>query len=143
MRQPIHLLLVEDNPGDAKLAHLALERAGSPDTMSVVNDGVDAWRYLRKETPFVDARRPDLVLLNLNLPRMNGREMLQFVKTEPGLRRIPVVMLTSSEAAHDIEGSYGLHANYLITKPTEPKLFIAVGRSVVDFGGSAARLPHA
>ena len=142
MRQPIHLLLVEDNPGDVKLTRLALERAGSPDTMSVVSDGVDALRYLRRETPFDDARRPDLVLLDLNLPRMDGREVLQVVKSDPGLRRIPVVVLTSSEAAHDIEGSYGLHANCFVTKPAELKRFMAVIRLVVEFWGSVAQLPR-
>jgi len=142
MRQPVHLLLVEDNAGDVKLTQLALERAGSPDSMSVVGDGVEALRYLRREEPYGSARRPDLVLLDLNLPRMDGREVLQAVKGDLLLCQIPIVILTSSQATRDIEESYGLHANCYITKPAELKRYMSVVGAVIDFWGSVAELPR-
>jgi len=138
----MHLLLVEDNPGDVKLTRLALQRAGSPDSMDVVGDGVDAMRYLRREVPYDQAQRPDLVLLDLNLPKMDGREVLEAVKTDPALMRIPVVMLTSSEALHDIDCSYELHANSFVTKPAELNRFMAVIQAVIEYWGGVAQLPR-
>jgi len=109
--------------------------------LSVVPDGVDAMAYLRKEGQFADSPRPDLVLLDLNLPRMDGREVLAAMKSDPELRRIPVVVLTTSEAEEDVLRSYSLHANAYVTKPVDFHRFIEVVRQIDDFFVSVVRLP--
>ena len=142
MRHPLHILLVEDNAGDVKLTRMAIERGGKPDSLQVVGDGVEALSYLRRELPYDGALRPDLVLLDLNLPRMDGAEVLREVKADPALERIPVVILTSSEARDDIERCYGLRANAYVTKPVELRRYMAVVQNLGEFWASLAQLPR-
>jgi CheY-like chemotaxis protein len=113
----IEVLLVEDNPGDIELTRIAFREARVPNPLRVVTDGVQAMAYLRQERPFERARRPGLILLDLNLPRMDGREVLQTIKTDPQLRRIPVCIISSSNHDRDVSKSYDLHANSYISKP--------------------------
>ena len=113
----IEVLLVEDNPGDAELTRIAFREATIPNPLRVVTDGVQAMAYLRQEHPFERARRPGLILLDLNLPRMDGREVLQAVKSDPELRRIPVCIISSSHQDCDVSKSYDLHANSYVCKP--------------------------
>jgi CheY-like chemotaxis protein len=107
----VEILLVEDNPGDVRLTREALKEGKIRNNLNVVGDGVEALRYLRREGPYAESTRPDLILLDLNLPRMDGREVLEAVKADPSLRLIPVVVLTSSAAEQDIVRAYDLHAN--------------------------------
>ncbi|MEM9862915.1 MAG: response regulator [Myxococcota bacterium] len=118
--RPIEILLVEDNPGDILLTQKAFERARILNQLSVVRDGESALDYLHQRSPYEDAARPELILLDINLPQVNGQEVLREIKSHPTLRRIPVIMLTSSERERDIANSYDAHANSYITKP--PKL---------------------
>lgn len=141
MSVPIELLLVEDNEGDVLLTQEALERAKVRNTMTVVGDGVEAMDFLRRKGRFNDAPRPDLILLDLNLPRMDGREVLQELKNDPDLRRIPVVVLTTSRAEEDVLRSYSLHANCYITKPVDLQQFLSVVRSISEFWLQVVRLP--
>jgi two-component system, chemotaxis family, response regulator Rcp1 len=113
----IEVLLVEDNPGDVELTRIAFREARVPNPLRVVMDGVQAMAYLRQERPFEQAIRPGLILLDLNLPRMDGREVLQTVKSDPGLRRIPVCVMSTSSEESDALQSYDLHANSYISKP--------------------------
>ena len=138
----IEILLVEDNPGDARLTKEALAEGKVLNHMSVVEDGVFALAYLRKEGQFANARRPDIILLDLNLPRMDGRELLAIIKVEPDLKRIPVVVLTTSKAEEDIFKSYDLHANCFITKPVDLEQFINVVRSIEEFWFTVVKLPE-
>ena len=139
--RPIEILLVEDNPGDVRLTIEALKEGKVHNRLSVAKDGVDALAFLRREGPHASAARPDLILLDLNLPRKDGREVLAEIKEDPALRRIPVVVLTTSKAEEDILRTYDLHANCYITKPVDLEQFIAVVRSIDDFWLSVVRLP--
>ena len=138
----VNVLLVEDDPGDVLLTREAFESSGgAANVIDVVSDGVEALAYLRRQGDFADATRPDLVLLDLNLPRMDGREVLAEIKADDDLRRIPVVVLTTSEAEEDVVRSYNLHANAYVTKPVDFDQFIRVVREVDDFFASIVRLP--
>ncbi|MBX5493058.1 MAG: response regulator [Chloroflexi bacterium] len=139
--EPIEILLVEDSPADVDLTREALEDAKVSNNLHVVADGVEALAFLRREGPYVEAPRPDLILLDLNLPKKDGREVLAEIKADPALRRIPVVVLTTSEAEQDIVRSYDLHANCYITKPVDLDAFIEVVRSIEGFWLAIVRLP--
>ncbi len=135
------ILLVEDNPGDARLAQEALKEGQMASRLKVVVDGVEAMSFLRREGVYVGAPRPNLVLLDLNLPRKDGRQVLAEMKADPELRRIPVVVLTTSQAEQDIMRSYDLHANCYITKPVDLDRFITVVRSIEEYWCSVVTLP--
>ena len=137
----ISVLLVEDDPGDVVLIREAFEHNKVYNTLHVVSDGVQALEFLRGEGEHADAPRPDLVLLDLNLPRKDGREVLAEVKADPDLRTIPIVVLTTSEAEEDIVRSYDLHANAYVTKPVDFERFIEVVRQIDDFFVSVVKLP--
>jgi CheY-like chemotaxis protein len=137
----ISVLLVEDDPGDVVLIREAFEDNKVYNRLHVVSDGVQALEFLRNEGEYADAPRPDLVLLDLNLPRKDGREVLAEVKGDPGLHTIPVVVLTTSEAEEDILRSYDLHANAYVTKPVDFERFIEVVRQIDDFFVSVVKLP--
>lgn len=137
----IQVLLVEDNPGDVRLTREAFQDAKVHLEMHVAVDGVEAMRFLLKEGEFTDSPRPDLILLDLNLPRKDGREVLKEIKEHPNLKSIPVVILTTSASDVDIEGSYLLHANCYISKPVDLEGFLTVVRSIDDFWLSVVRLP--
>jgi CheY-like chemotaxis protein len=139
--RPVEILLVEDNPGDVRLAEEALNDAKMANNLNVVSDGVDALEYLRRQGKHSDVARPDLILLDLNLPRKDGREVLEEVKADPDLRTIPVVVLTTSDAEVDIVRSYELHANAYVRKPVDFDAFIEVVRTIEDFWFSVVKLP--
>jgi CheY-like chemotaxis protein len=134
------VLLVEDDPADVLITREAFENS-QDHTLTVVPDGVEAMAYLRREAPYGEALRPDLLLLDLNLPRKPGREVLADIKTDPWLRMIPVVILTTSEAEDDIVASYQLHANAYVIKPVDFEQFAASVRKIGDFFLSIARVP--
>ncbi|WP_018639083.1 response regulator [Parafrankia elaeagni] len=138
---PVEVLLVEDDPGDVLMTREAFEDHKLKNNLNVVSDGVEALAYLRGEDPYVGAARPDLILLDLNLPRRDGREVLAEVKADEQLRRIPIVVLTTSEAEEDVLRSYDLHANAYITKPVDFERFVSVVRQIDDFFITVARLP--
>ncbi|GEL73022.1 MULTISPECIES: response regulator [Myxococcus] len=138
---PIEILLVEDNPGDVRLTIEALKEGKVRNRLSVARDGVEALAFLRRQGAYADAAQPDLILLDLNLPRKDGREVLAEIKVDPALRRIPVVVLTTSKAEEDILRTYDLHANCYIAKPVDLEQFISVVRSIDDFWLSVVRLP--
>jgi CheY-like chemotaxis protein len=138
---PIEVLLVEDDPGDVLMTREAFEEHKIGNKLSVVSDGVEALAYLRREGPFADAVRPDLILLDLNLPRRDGRQVLEEIKSDEDLRQIPVVILTTSQADEDILRSYQLHANAYVTKPVDFDQFIRVVRQIDDFFVSVVKLP--
>ena len=140
-KRPLQILLVEDNPGDVRLTREVMKEGKVSNNLNVVGDGVEALAFLRREGAYVNAPRPDLILLDLNLPRKDGREVLLEIKEEPCLRRIPVVVLTTSEAEQDILRSYDLHANCYITKPVDLEHFIRVVEAIEDFWLTIARLP--
>jgi chemotaxis family two-component system response regulator Rcp1 len=140
-RGPLGVLLVEDDPGDVVIAREALREGRLTSRLSVVPDGVEALKYLRRENGYADAERPDLILLDLNLPRKSGHEVLAEVKSDPLLRRIPVVVLTTSAAAEDVQLSYDLHANVFVTKPVDFDHFTAVVKQIDDFFLTVASLP--
>src|SRR5919206_3374436 len=131
--KPIEILLVEDNPGDVRLTVEALNDAKVHNNLYVAKDGVEAMSFLRREGAHANAPRPDLILLDLNLPKKDGREVLEEIKEDRGLRRIPVVVLTTSEAEMDILKAYNLHANCYITKPVGLEQFITVIKTIEDF----------
>ena len=139
--EPIHILIVEDNPGDARLAVEALAEGKVSNKISIVQDGVEAISFLRRENGYSDAPRPDLILLDLNLPKMNGKDVLAIIKEDSKLKRIPVVILTTSDADQDIFATYDLHANCYITKPVDFNQFISVIQSIEDFWLSIVKLP--
>jgi two-component system, chemotaxis family, response regulator Rcp1 len=139
--RPIEVLLVEDNPGDVRLTREALKDGKVSNNLSVAKDGVEALRFLRREGEYAGAPRPDVVLLDLNLPRKDGREVLQEMKQDRSLRTIPVVVLTSSDAERDIVGAYELQANCYITKPVDLDQFITAVKSIEDFWFSIVKLP--
>jgi CheY-like chemotaxis protein len=140
---PIEILLVEDSPDDACLTVDALRDGRVRNNISVVEDGVSAMAFLRREDRFASAPRPDLILLDLNLPRKNGREVLAEVKQDPSLRRIPVVIMTSSDDEKDIMAAYNLHVNCYVTKPVDLDQFIQVVKSIEHFWFSIVKLPPA
>jgi two-component system response regulator len=135
------VLLVEDDPGDVVIAREALRAGRLESRLSVVSDGVEAMSYLRREAGYADVERPDLILLDLNLPRKSGHEVLAEVKADPGLRRIPVVVLSTSSAIEDVDLSYELYANVFVTKPVDFDHFTAVVKQIDDFFVSVASLP--
>ena len=139
--RPVEILMVEDNPGDVDLTRETLLDSKLLNHMSVVNNGVEAMAYLRREGKYVDATRPDLILLDLNLPKKDGREVLAEVKVDERLRRIPVVVLTTSSAEKDILQTYDLHANCYITKPVNLDQFSAVVRAIEEFWFMIVKLP--
>ncbi|MBD3777930.1 MAG: response regulator [Micrococcales bacterium] len=138
----IDVLLVEDDPGDVLMTREAFEDNKVANRLAVVSDGASALAYLRKEGEHADARTPDLVLLDLNLPRMDGREVLEAMKNDAELRSIPVVVLTTSEAEEDVVRSYALHANAYVTKPVDFDRFIEVVRQIDEFFVEVVRLPQ-
>jgi len=139
--EPIEILMVDDSMGDVRLAQEALKEARVGNRLSVVHDGEQAMAFLRREDGYGDAPRPDLVLLDLNMPRMDGREVLAQIKGDPDLRSIPVVVLTTSEAEADIVKAYDLHANAYITKPVDLEAFLDAVRVVEEFWLTVVRLP--
>jgi CheY-like chemotaxis protein len=139
--QPIEVLLVEDDPGDVLLIQEAFADNKLVNNLNIVNDGEQALAYLRREGDYAEATRPDLVLLDLNLPRKDGREVLQEVKTDESLCTIPVVVLTTSEAEEDVLRSYQLHANAYVPKPVDFDRFVSIVRQIDDFFVSVVRLP--
>ena len=138
----IDVLLVEDDPGDVLMTREAFAENKVANRLAVVSDGVSALEFLRKEGQYADAPTPDLVLLDLNLPRKDGREVLAAMKTDAALSSIPVVVLTTSEAEEDVLRSYALHANAYVTKPVDFERFIDVVRQIDDFFVSVVRLPQ-
>ena len=141
--KPIEILLVEDNPGDVRLTKEALADGKVINNLSVVFDGQEAMDFLHKKGKYAKAIRPDLIFLDLNLPKKDGREVLQEVKSDPKLKKIPIVVLTTSQAEQDIMMSYEHHANCYITKPVDFGQFIKVVRSVENFWFSIVTLPPA
>ncbi len=139
--RPVEVLLVEDDPGDVLMTREAFEDNKVRNNLHVVPDGVDALAFLRREGRYAGAPTPDLVLLDLNLPRKDGREVLAEIKADPVLRRIPVVVLTTSEAEEDVLRSYELHANAYVTKPVDFEQFIRVVRQIDDFFVTVVKLP--
>ena len=139
--KPIEILLVEDNPGDVDLAREALENNKMRVTLHVVGDGVRAMAFLRRTGEYAKAPRPDLVLLDLNLPKKDGREDLAEIKSDEDLKRIPVVILTTSKDEEDVLKTYNLHANCYITKPIDLNQFIKVVKSIEDFWLTIVKLP--
>jgi len=139
--KPIQILLVEDSPGDVRLTQEALKEGKVLNELHVVGDGVEALAFLHKQGKYTHVARPDLILLDLNLPKKDGREVLAEVKEDPNLRRIPVVILTVSKAEEDIIRTYDLHANCYITKPVELEQFIQVVKSIEDFWLCIVKLP--
>jgi CheY-like chemotaxis protein len=140
--RPIEVLLVEDSPGDVRLTQEALKHGTIPNRLSVVDDGVEAIQFLRKAGRYSNAPTPDLILLDLNLPKKDGREVLADIKQDPRLRRIPVVVLTTSRAEQDVLKAYDLNANSYITKPIDLDQFLGVIRSIESFWMSLVSLPH-
>lgn len=139
--KPIEILLVEDDPGHARLTIEAFKEGKIANSLHIVPDGEAALAYLRRQGPYAGAERPDIVLLDLNLPKKDGREVLRDLKADEDLRRIPVVILTVSKAEEDVLKAYQLHANCYITKPIGMEQFVTVVKSVEDFWFSIVKLP--
>jgi CheY-like chemotaxis protein len=139
--RPANFLLVEDNPGDVRLTQEALKDHKVKNNLHVVTDGEEAMTFLRKQGKYKDAPRPDIILLDLNLPKKDGREVLAEIKSEPGLKTIPVVIISSSEAEQDIIKSYDLNANCYVTKPVNFDQFIKVVQSINEFWLTIVKLP--
>ena len=139
--EPIEVLLVEDDPGDVLMTQEAFSDYKISNKLSVVSNGEDALAYLRKQGRFAGARTPDLVLLDLNLPRRDGREVLREIKSDPELRRLPVVVLTTSDAHEDVIASYDLHCNAYVRKPVDFEQFVAAVRAIDHFFITVVRLP--
>jgi chemotaxis family two-component system response regulator Rcp1 len=140
---PIEILLVEDSPDDASLTMEALQEGRVRNNISLVEDGVAALAFLRREGGYASAPRPDLILLDLNLPRKNGREVLAEIKQDPSLRRIPVVIMTSSDDEKDILAAYNLYVNCYVTKPVDLDQFVRVVKSIEHFWFTVVKLPAA
>jgi CheY-like chemotaxis protein len=138
---PVEVLLVEDDPGDVLITQEALRDHKVANRLSVVTNGEEAIDFLRKRGKHADAPTPDLVLLDLNLPRRDGRDVLRDIKGDPVLRRIPIVVLTTSDAEEDVLGSYALHANAFVRKPVDFEQFVAAVRAIDDFYLTVVRLP--
>lgn len=139
--RPIEILLVEDSPGDVRLTMESLKESKVRNNINVVGDGIEALAFLRGQDRFAGAPRPDLILLDLNLPKKDGREVLAEIKDDPELKRIPVVILTTSKAEEDILRTYTLHANCYITKPVNLDQFMKVVRAIEDFWLTIVKLP--
>ena len=140
--KPVEILLVEDNPGDVRLTKEALKDGKMQNNLNIVGDGEEAMAFLKRQGPYAHAPRPDLILLDLNLPKKDGRETLVEIKQEESLKRIPVVILTTSTAEKDILKTYDLHANCYINKPVDFDQFINVVRSIEDFWFTIVKLPR-
>ncbi|BAY61232.1 two-component response regulator [Calothrix brevissima NIES-22] len=138
---PIEVLLVEDNPGDAQLTRIALEDSKISVNLSVVEDGVEAMAFLRKQDKYATVPHPDIVLLDLNLPKKDGRQVLAEIKSDQHLKRIPVVVLTTSQAEEDIVKAYNLAANCYITKPVDFDQFVRIIRTIENFWFAIVKLP--
>jgi len=138
---PVNILLIEDNPGDVRLTQEAFKEGSIDIQLDVVMDGVEAIKYLKKEMPYNQATTPDLILLDLNLPKKDGREVLQDIKTDNNLKRIPVVVLTTSNAQQDILKSYNLHVNCYVNKPVDFDKFFDIIQKIEDFWLGTAILP--
>lgn len=138
----IEILLVEDSPGDIRLTREALRDTKIANHLHIVNDGEAAMAFLRRQPPYENAPVPDLVLLDLNLPKKDGREVLAEVKGDPALRRIPVVVLTTSQAEQDIARSYDLHANCYVTKPVDLDQFVQIVLAIENFWFTIVKLPN-
>ena len=139
--RPIDILLVEDSPSDAKLTEKTLQKSKVRNTIHIVEDGVEAMEFLQRMGVYQTAPRPDLILLDLNLPKKDGRKVLAEIKENPGLSSIPVIVLTTSEAEEDILQSYSLRANCYLTKPVTLKHFVKVIESIEDFWLTMVKLP--
>jgi len=139
--RPIEILLVEDNPGDVRLTKEVLKEGKVMNVLNTVENGEEALAYLRRQGAYAQTTRPDLILLDLNLPRKSGQEVLAEIKDDPDLKRIPVVILTVSEAEQDIIKSYNLHANCYITKPVNLEQFMEVIKTIEDFWLTVVMLP--
>ena len=140
--RPIEILLVEDNPGDARLTREALRDGTVQNNLSVVDDGVEALAFLRREGAYQESPRPDLILLDLNLPRKDGRQVLAEIKADPDLKMIPVVILTTSTAEEDVLNSYGLHANAYVKKPVDLSQFLRVVEAIEEFWLTLVTFPR-
>jgi two-component system, chemotaxis family, response regulator Rcp1 len=140
---PVEILLVEDNPGDVRLTREALREGKVYNNLHWAKDGVEALEFLRREGKYSDAPRPDIILLDLNLPKKDGREVLESIKNDDRFKQIPVVILTTSEAEEDVLRSYALHANCYITKPVDLDKFIVVVQSIDRFWLTVVTLPPA
>ena len=138
---PVDILLVEDNPGDVRLTERAFEEAKLANDIHAVTDGVEAMRFLRCEGEYADAARPDIVLLDLDLPKKSGEAVLEDVKSDPELREIPVVVLSSSDAEADVEETYDRHANAYLTKPVDFDGFVDIVRKIDAFWFSVVTYP--
>ena len=138
---PIEILLVEDNSGDVQLTKLALEESKMSVNLHVVEDGVEALAFLRKEGKYASTKHPDIILLDLNLPKKDGREVLAEIKADPNLKRIPVIVLTASQAETDILNAYNLNANCYIIKPVDFDRFVKIVQSIENFWFTIVRLP--
>jgi CheY-like chemotaxis protein len=134
-------LLVEDNPGDVRLTCEALTESKVKNNLSIVGDGLEAMAFLRREGKYADAPRPDVILLDLNLPKKNGLEVLEEIKADSSLKRIPVVIVTSSEAEQDVLKTYDLHVNCYVNKPVDLEQFIKVVQSIETFWLTIVKLP--
>ncbi len=139
--RPVEILLVEDNPGDERLTREALKEGKVYSNLHWVKDGVEAMDFLRRQAKYQDAPRPDIILLDLNLPKKDGREVLQDIKNDDQLKRIPVVVLTTSKAEEDVLRTYNLHANCYVTKPVDLEKFIVVVKSIDRFWLTVVTLP--
>ncbi|MEA2045715.1 MAG: response regulator [Euryarchaeota archaeon] len=139
--KPVEVLLVEDNPGDVRLTQEAFKEGKLSNGLHVVMDGVEAMAFLRRKGEYADAPRPDIILLDLNLPKKDGREVLAEIKDDDGLKSIPVIILTTSDAEEDIIRTYNHHANCYITKPVDLEQLINVVRSIEDFWLTVVKLP--
>ena len=137
----VEILLVEDNPGDVRLTQEVFKEAKILNHLNLVGDGVEAMAFLRREGGYADVVRPDIVLLDLNLPRMSGRHVLEEIKRDPALRNIPIVVLTTSRAEQDVLDAYEHHANCYITKPVDLEQFVEIVRSISQFWLSIVELP--
>jgi two-component system, chemotaxis family, response regulator Rcp1 len=139
--EPIRILLVDDDPADVRLTQEALKEHKVYCQTTVASDGIEAMAYLRRQGPYTDAARPDIILLDLNMPRKDGREVLEEVKTDPDLKRIPVVVMTTSNADQDVVQSYNLGANCYIVKPVDLEQLTTIVKSIEDFWFTVVKLP--
>ena len=140
--EPINILLVEDNPGDIRLAQEIFKDGKVQKELHVVEDGVEAMAFLKKEGKYADSPRPDLILLDLNLPRKDGREVLDELKSDESLRRIPVIILTTSKSEEDVIKTYNMHANCFITKPVDIVQFLDMAEAIEEFWFNIVSLPR-